>query len=433
MKSLEFFKPTLATTLAIVLAWLPSVRPAQAGYTVTLQQVGPNVVATGSGAIDRTGLTFSGSFSRNPQIQPCFCQSEGSAWIFTGRTSSSVNRYLPLRGPRGFGSGPFTSASSGSGDMVGITTTIFGTFLFVPTGYVSGTALSDSATYNNATLATLGVTPGTYVWTWGAGANQNFTLKILPAAGPPQPTDFNNDGHPDYVLWKATTSQTAIWYLNNNVFISGAYGPTLPAGWGLRGVADFNRDTHPDYAFFNPVTDRTAIWYLSGPTFLRSAYGPTLPSGWELVATGDLNGDSKPDYVLYNASTRQTAVWFMNNNAFVSGVFGPTLPVGWSVLSVADFNRDGHPDYALFNPSTRQTAIWYLSGPTFLRAAYGPTLPSGWELMTTADFNGNGYPDYVLFNSGTRRTAIWYLNNNIFVSGAYGPTLPAGWSLVDRE
>jgi hypothetical protein len=33
VKSLEFFKPTLATTLAIVLAWLLSVRPAQAGYT----------------------------------------------------------------------------------------------------------------------------------------------------------------------------------------------------------------------------------------------------------------------------------------------------------------------------------------------------------------------------------------------------------------
>ena len=58
MKSLEFLKPTLATTLAIVLAWLLSVRPAQAGYTVTLQQVGPDVVATGSGAINLHGLTF---------------------------------------------------------------------------------------------------------------------------------------------------------------------------------------------------------------------------------------------------------------------------------------------------------------------------------------------------------------------------------------
>ena len=58
MKSLEFFKPTLATTLAIVLGWLLSVRPAEAGYTVKLQEVGTDVVATGSGAINLTGLTF---------------------------------------------------------------------------------------------------------------------------------------------------------------------------------------------------------------------------------------------------------------------------------------------------------------------------------------------------------------------------------------
>ena len=433
MKSLQFFRPTLATTLAFVFAWLLSVRPAQAGYTVTLQQVGPNVIATGSGAIDRTGLTFSGSFSRNPQIQPCFCQAEGSEWIFTGRTSSSVDRLLPLRGPRGFGSGPFTSASSGSGDMVGITTTIFGTFLFVPTGYVSGTALSDSATYNNATLATLGVTPGTYVWTWGAGANQNFTLKILSAA---QPTpihraavaDFNGDGHPDWVVRNAGTRQTGIWYLNNNVFISGAYGPTLAAGWPLAGVAGFNRDTHPDYALFNPVTDRTAIWYLSGPTFIGSAYGPTLPSGWELAAAADFNGDNKPDYVLYNSGTHRTAIWYLNNSVFVSAAWGPTLPAGWSLVGAADFDRDGHTDYLLFNSITRQTAIWYLSGPTLLIGAWGPTLPSGWILVAAADFNGDSQPDYLLYNVNTQQTAIWYLNNNVFVSGAYGPTLPPGWS-----
>jgi hypothetical protein len=46
-------------------------------------------------------------------------------------------------------------------------------------------ALSDSMTFNNATLASLGVTPGTYVWSWGTGlANQNFTLQIG-AAGVP--------------------------------------------------------------------------------------------------------------------------------------------------------------------------------------------------------------------------------------------------------
>jgi hypothetical protein len=55
--------------------------------------------------------------------------------------------------------------------------------LFVPTGY-SGTLLSDSATYSGQTFASLGVTPGTYVWTWGTGVNQNFTLiAAVPEAG----------------------------------------------------------------------------------------------------------------------------------------------------------------------------------------------------------------------------------------------------------
>ena len=41
-------------------------------------------------------------------------------------------------------------------------------------------------TFNNATLASLGVTPGTYVWTWGTGlANQNFTLQIGSVGVPP--------------------------------------------------------------------------------------------------------------------------------------------------------------------------------------------------------------------------------------------------------
>jgi hypothetical protein len=40
-------------------------------------------------------------------------------------------------------------------------------------------------TFNSATFASLGVTPGTYVWSWGTGLpNQNFTL-IIGAAGVP--------------------------------------------------------------------------------------------------------------------------------------------------------------------------------------------------------------------------------------------------------
>jgi hypothetical protein len=45
--------------------------------------------------------------------------------------------------------------------------------------------------------------------------------------------DFNGDSKPDYVLYNGATRQTAIWYLNNNVFVSSASGPTIPAGWSL--------------------------------------------------------------------------------------------------------------------------------------------------------------------------------------------------------
>ena len=88
-----------------------------------------------------------------------------------------------MTGPEGFGSGSLIFATSGSGDIVGVNG--LSGQLFVPQGYVSGT-LSDISTYTGETLSNLGVTPGTYEWTWGPGENQNFTL-IIGAAAVPEP------------------------------------------------------------------------------------------------------------------------------------------------------------------------------------------------------------------------------------------------------
>jgi hypothetical protein len=85
------------------------------------------------------------------------------------------------------------------------------------------------------------------------------------------------DGHPDYLLFNPATRRTGIWYMNNNVHISGAFGPTLPAVWQVAGVADFNLDGHPDYLLFNPATRRTAIWYMNNNVHVGGAFGPTLP------------------------------------------------------------------------------------------------------------------------------------------------------------
>src|SRR4030095_3233855 len=157
------------TVLTIVVTSLFCVRPAQA-YTVRLNEVGANVVANGSGAINLTGLGF---FQSGP-LNSLFNATFGGIRMGTG--GSSADWYTGATGPSTFGSGGQFFPSIGSGDFVGIDGGIG--IIFVPLGYVSGGALSSSSTFNNQTFATLGVTPGTYVWSWGQGANQRFTLII---------------------------------------------------------------------------------------------------------------------------------------------------------------------------------------------------------------------------------------------------------------
>ena len=170
----------MAATLAIVIMCGLSVRPAQAGYIVTLQQVGSNVVATGSGTIDLTDLsTPPGTGSKVSYMDPF------NGAILTGPalpTLTSIDEYAGIFGPASFGTHSGTeNADSGSGAMVGI---INDQFLDVPSGYVSG-FLSGKSTWNIATFSSLGVKPGTYVWTWGTGVHaDSFTLiASLPDSG----------------------------------------------------------------------------------------------------------------------------------------------------------------------------------------------------------------------------------------------------------
>jgi hypothetical protein len=149
------------------------------GYIVTLEQVGSDVVATGGGAIDLTGLSFLTPDTVFAVISPAI------GAIDTGLASSvPIDVYNTIIGPSSFGGGGQTNASSGSGDMVGIFVGLGSGNLIVPSGYVSDSALSDTSTYTGQTFSSLGVTPGVYEWKWGPGANQTFTLDIAAGAVP---------------------------------------------------------------------------------------------------------------------------------------------------------------------------------------------------------------------------------------------------------
>jgi hypothetical protein len=58
-----------------------------------------------------------------------------------------------------------------------------GSLIGVPVDYVSGAMLSDNDTWSSTTLSDLGLTPGTYVYTWGN--SDSVTVNV--SDGAPEP------------------------------------------------------------------------------------------------------------------------------------------------------------------------------------------------------------------------------------------------------
>jgi hypothetical protein len=175
MKRKRFQKSWLVGICSAVYGLLGATVAANAStYIVTIEQVGSDVVATGSGQLDLTSLTlfFTGA-GPGAGIVP------NTAQISFATTGSTIDAYDGLfSGPASFGTGTLTLADTTSGEPVFFLRVLQS--LAVPTGYISDAALGTStSTYSNATLTSLGVTPGIYVWTWGPAANQSFTLDII--------------------------------------------------------------------------------------------------------------------------------------------------------------------------------------------------------------------------------------------------------------
>ena len=107
----------------------------------------------------------------------------------TSGTNPNVGAYdgATFAGPSNFGTGGISNASTGSGAFVGIQADAGS--IYLPTGYTSGTSLSDSATWDSATFSSLGITPGTYTWTWGNG-DFHDSLEIVVQTTTPEPASL---------------------------------------------------------------------------------------------------------------------------------------------------------------------------------------------------------------------------------------------------
>ena len=162
--------PTTTTTLTPT----PSATPTIQGLFFTIQEVGPDVVLSGTGTANLSSLNLEGTFSNFVSvIRPSTGQfSVGSGGNYSTYSGSTFN-------PVPFGSGFLPiSADISTGNNFGIGG--FGN-LVVPQGYVGG-ALNGTGTFTGTTFATLGVTVpgGPYVIQWGAsGASETINLQVI--------------------------------------------------------------------------------------------------------------------------------------------------------------------------------------------------------------------------------------------------------------
>jgi len=132
-----------------------------------------SIGTTGEVAFDLSALTLVGTEDGRALIDP------SSSIIATGSPSTTVlDVYSPIRPPTNFGPGGMTIPSFGTGPTIRLDATS----LAVPSGYISGTPLHSSVSfYPGETPGSLGLTPGIYVWSWGAESTaETLTLTVVP-------------------------------------------------------------------------------------------------------------------------------------------------------------------------------------------------------------------------------------------------------------
>lgn len=162
----------LAASLTLFAASATLPPAARAAYTFMLSQVGADVVASGSGTLNVSALTLSGTTLFNPTLSP------DVGLLELGPRSASVSLYRGISGPASFGGGGQIAPSPASGDAVGLGG---GTTLYVPSTFSANSTLYSFGTFANQTFNSLGITPGTYVYTWGTGATaDSLTVRVVP-------------------------------------------------------------------------------------------------------------------------------------------------------------------------------------------------------------------------------------------------------------
>jgi len=154
-----------------------------AAAVFSFSEVGADVIGVLSGSLDTTGMNFLPSTVSGVGIRP------SDATLFSGPGGQGSLSWPDGLSPApAFGVGAsFISATSSSGDIF----VIFQDHLALPANYIAGTLLTGSLTFGNHSFASLGITPGAYVY---GLPNDTVTLRFGVAAAVPEPATLGIAG-----------------------------------------------------------------------------------------------------------------------------------------------------------------------------------------------------------------------------------------------
>ncbi len=176
-------KRNLLLYVAVVFLLAGAARQATAAVTINVTQTGGNVLFDAAGTLNTTDLNSFGYGFDHARVHP-------NARRFMLGHAPGTRNFDIFRGftsvPGDFGTGDDLLATTGTGDRFGISYFDFWDYdlLYVPRDFTGG-SLSATNTYAGASLASIGLTPGSYVWTWGTGVNaDSLTLNIKPIPAP---------------------------------------------------------------------------------------------------------------------------------------------------------------------------------------------------------------------------------------------------------
>jgi hypothetical protein len=337
---------------------------------ITLLEVGGNVVMSGAGTMNITSLGSPQSYFRGSTIAPAAAQF-GCGTAGAGPFNCSIFTGGTIFQPANFGTGGQTNGDSVTGDFFGIGFDGTDRRLFVPTGYVSGSFISGTTTFNSTTLATLGATPGTYTWSWGSGANaSSIVMTIGTNSVTPTPTSTStNTPTPSVTNTQTPTTTPTVTptstttptpthsapsglsitivesggnvvmsasgslNINDLILVSPSTGPYGGGGLGVSTATFLMGTTGVNYALY------------SGFTTTPSNFGPGGAGGGSTSTSGDVFGvifQGAPPYELvvpvgYTTGTAISSTQTFNSASFASlGLTPGTYSYTWGSGANAD-------------------------------------------------------------------------------------------------